>query len=352
MALWVTAIVATALVATGCVPSSSPNSPPVLRTSANLLVDGRGHRVVLRGVTLYAVPFEDAGAGHPDPNLQRVTSTVYADRTAIFHSIAATGANVVRIPVSGYSWTHDTYGLGGSAGYLRRLVAIVDAARHAGLYVIIGWWDATAWGTTFPANEPGQAAMMAAVAHAFRHDGRVMFEPFNEPNGIGWSSWQGVVTRTLDLWRRQIGYRGVLILDTIAFSWDFDPAQATVVLDEDRRIAGTPDVVFANHRYANTDTCFCGRAAQAWTDDVERFVGTFPILGDEYGNFNAPFPPQPAWTSQFLAYVGTRSIPAGLNGALAFVWYWVDPNTMTAADAHTLTAYGRQVAADILQSPA
>jgi hypothetical protein len=179
-----------------------------------------------------------------------------------------------------------------------------------------------------------------------------MFEPFNEPNGIDWTAWQKVVAPTLALWRRQFGYHGVLILDTIAYSWDFDPTQASVVLDEDRRLGGLADVVFANHRYANTDTCFCGLTAQTWENEVERFVGTFPILGDEYGNFNAPYPPQPVWTSQFLARVASTSIPDGLNGALAFVWYWVDPNTITAADGRTLTSYGHQVASDILRATA
>ena len=339
-----------AVISAACSRTSDPhNTLAALHVSRNVLVDSRNHRVVLRGVTVYAMPFEDLGDGRPDPNLLRTTRLASAGRTTLFASIAAAGANVVRIPVSSYSYNHDSYGLGGQAAYVRRLTEIVAAARSAGLYVIIGWWDSLDWGSSLPADEPGQAPMMRVVERAFAHTGSVMFEPLNEPNGVTWRQWQPVVTSLLSLWRTDLRYDGVLILDTIDFSWDFDPGQARTVLNEDAAArGGAPDVLFANHRYANAATCFCGATATEWHNDIEANVPSFPILGDEYGNFNAPYPPQPLWTAQFLQ-AANAAIPKGLNGALAFVWYWIDPNSITGPNAVGLTPYGRQVETYLLR---
>jgi hypothetical protein len=330
--------------------TSVPSYNRPLATRGSLLVDPSGHRVVLRGVTVYALPFYDDDGGRADPYLAATTTLIFRQRASVFAAIAAAGANVVRIPVSASSWAHDAYGIGGQQGYLARLQAIVEAAQQAGLRVIVAWWDASSVGSHLEADEPQSFPMMRSVEHAFRNDGGVAFEPLNEPHDVSWAAWQRVVDSDLQFWRHDLGYRGLLIVDTIDFSWSFDPAVATEVLATDGRLRGTgPDLVFANHRYANANPCFCGTEAAAWEAEVGRYVGTFPILGDEYGNFNAPYAPQPAWTAQFLAVVGSQAINRGMAGALAFVWNWVDPNSMTGHDAITLNSYGQEVERELLK---
>ncbi len=90
--------------------------------------------------------------------------------------------------------------------------------------------------------------------------------------------------------------------------------------------------MFANHRYANASTCFCGAEQSSWQSEIGANVATFPILGTEYGWFNHQGAPHPTWNNQLFAYLAQPAVPAGLNGAIAFVWHWVDDNSMTTPD--------------------
>jgi len=332
------ALVSAALVV-ACV--SGPHRA-LLRVRGSELVDASNHRVVSRGATLYAVPFYDDG-GRPDPDLARVTSLVYTRRVEVLRAMADAGVNTVRVPVSLALWNADAYGIGGRAGYGARIQTLVGAARHQGLVVIVAWFDAGTWGSQLEARHADTFEMMRAVRALLGDDPGVIYEPFNEPNNVDWPTWERVVSDELRFWRRELGYRGVLVIDTIGYSWEFDPGPAMTALASDAELLGTPQVLFANHRYANDNSCFCGDEATTWDAQVARNVGRFPILGDEYGNYNAPYPPSPGWTAGFLRHLGADVVPAGLNGALAFVWNWVDPNSITQPDAVTLTPYGQEV---------
>ena len=214
-------------------------------------------------------------------------------------------------------------------GYVARLAAIAQSAQAAGLQVIFGWWDSLGDGSSWPAQASQVFPMMQRVVAAVGNDHNVMFEPWNEPNGVSWSQWLAVMTTTLTQFRSAFGYHGVLFIDTINWSWDFDPGQASALQAVDAALnGGTPELVFANHRYANANPCFCGSEATSWQSDVGRYVSAFPIAGTEYGYWNGDQNPvQPTWNAQLLTAIAAL-VPAGFNGYCDFVWDWVDPNTM------------------------
>jgi hypothetical protein len=307
-----------------------------------------GRRVVLRGFVVYAVPFYYDTGGLEDPALKAVASYAWTYRAGLFAAIRRTGADAVRIPISLGVYEHDRYLPGGSRGYLRRLSGIVDAARAAGLYVILVWWDSPDRGTQLRDSSSALFLMMSAVHRLFVHDPGVIYEPYNEPHGISWGEWLAMMVRTLHYWRHSLAYHGILIFDTIGYSWDLSPLYMQALLDAGRLLQNPPNLLFANHRYPNGATCFCGANRQTWTRSVEPYLHTFPVVGTEYGLYDGVGTPSVSWGRGFLRFIARRSIPNGLNGAIAFLWEWVDPNSMTNPTTHRLTRWGRVVVSELL----
>ena len=326
----------------------SPGRP--LQVRGNLIERG-GVRFLARGAVDYVLPFYSGAGGGADLTLKSATEANYADRAAAFRTMRSDGVNLVRIPLGLPGWTSDIYGLGGQKAYLRRLVSVVRAAESAGLVVDLCWFDSLGWGSDLPDRYRRAWPMERAVIEAVGRDPDVVYEPFNEPNGLSWGQWSQVIQGTLTEWRRVFGYRGVLILDTIDYSWTFSASAASQVQKFDARLLGSaPQVVFANHRYPNGASCFCGRQVSNFQQTIGQWVGRYPLIGGEYGVYVAGFVPNPDWMAQFLPTI-RRLDSNGLNGAILFVWRWVDANSLTKAEGSTLSAYGRIVRSELWSAP-
>jgi hypothetical protein len=326
--------------------------PPRLHVSGTLLETPDGRRVVLRGVNVYALPFYLGSNGGAAPGLGSVTRRAYLDRFSLFRAIRATGANAVRIPLSSTVYFSGTgvYGIRARAGYLGELRAFVDAASDAGLYVVLSWWDALGQGAMLLNTYESELPMMAVVAKLFSGMPNVIYEPYNEPNDISWTSWLPMIETTIKYWRTTIGYSGVLIIDTIDYSWIFSPTYATAVMNYDASILGRANLVFANHWYPNGDSCFCTDEQAQWMAIVGGYVRSFPILGTEYGISDGTGPTELSFGVEMLSYIANHSIPEGLNGAFVFAWNWIDPNAMTAGPRETLTPWGAAAARVLLSA--
>jgi hypothetical protein len=310
--------------------SKTAAAPSVaLHVNGSLLVDSSDKRVILKGVTDYLLPFYTTASGTADPTLASAVAGNYAGRDAAFAAMKADGYNTVRVPLGVGTFINDVYGVGGSGGYLARIKAITASAQAHDLRVIFCWWNVLD-GPAALANVPTALAVMHTVATALRGNSDVLFEPVNEPFNLTWAQWQPVMQTIVTFWRTTIGYTGPLIVDTTNYSWAFDPTQARLIQALDTRLlGGSSEVVFANHRYANSNTCFCGTEKTNWEQSVGRFVTTFPLLGTEYGWYNNAGAPSQTWNAQLFNALAKTSVPQGFNGALAFVWHWIDDNSMT-----------------------
>ena len=330
----VVVVLVSALAGCSSVPSAG------FSVSHNLLLYG-STRFTVSGTVDYVLPFYNDRGGGVDSGLARITQADYQQREVSFAAMRRDGLNLVRIPVGLTDYSRDTYGLGGPKGYLSRLEQTVRAADRAGLKVVISWWDSLGWGSDLLNRYRQLWSMMDAVVKEVGHDPNVMFEPYNEPNGIDWTAWTEVMKATLTEWRQVFHYKGVLILDTINYSWDLARSPLAAVQSADRALqGGAAQVVFANHRYPDGETCPCGVALQGFQDSLERWASSFPIIGTEYGVYSAGYAPNDEWMSALLGKVPAME-RAGLNGAILFVWNWVDPNSLSHGPGGRLTAYGR-----------
>jgi len=109
-----------------------------------------------------------------------------------FQLIAGWKANVVRIALNQDFWFKGAAG----GGYQEKVLQAVEWAKSAGLDVILDlhWSDKG----DLHNPSPGQQQMADAnsitfwqgVANAYKDDGRVLFELYNEPETISWDVWQ------------------------------------------------------------------------------------------------------------------------------------------------------------------
>ena len=325
------------------------SGPAPLTVSGNLL-QANGERVVLTGASAYLLPFyRGDGEGGRDIALQETTERSYRQRIQMLDHMRENHVNTLRVPVSLTGYEQDIYELGGQQAYLERLRGIVAAAADRDIRVVVGWWDSHAQGAEWLQTYRDVLPMMADVRAALEPWPSVVYEPFNEPHDVTWEQWEPVMRDVVSFWRDDLDYDGVLLIDTIDYSWNFDPQAARRLLDHDADLRGdAAAIVFANHRYANDNICFCDDERAEWEEVVGQHVDEFPIIGTEYGRWTGPdFQPQDRWNAEFAEHVSTTAVPAGLNGYLAFVWDWVDENSMTERDGSELNAYGRLITDEV-----
>jgi hypothetical protein len=327
----------------------------------NLLKFGNGQRYVLKGAAIHFVE------QYNDAVMQKTTLANWHNRDAILLKMRAMGMNTIRIPL-----THAVYDAGqirSKAAWLDRLEGIAQAADAHDMNVIFSWWDGDTDGANWPANYTKLFPMLTDVVTRLNKYPNVMYEPWNEPNHVSWDQWQAPMQATIEKLRSSpLNYTGVIFVDTINWSWSFDATQAQILLNTAHPNGGRPNIVFSNHRYANATTCFCSTGPSPdnpanWQSEVGDWAGTYPIAGLEYGHFNAGFTPSFQWDQQFLQYVADTAVPydpvdpsgpkGGFNGALAFIWDWVDPNTMVTPDGErtNLTQWGGIYDTSFLQRP-
>ncbi|NYH77451.1 hypothetical protein FHR84_000765 [Actinopolyspora biskrensis] len=115
-------------------------------------------------------------------------ATVKAKASAVYEEFRETsGANTVRLPIN----THSVPGTEWGDAY----AGAVDAATENGFKVILSYWEDGASSDGRIADTEAFNAMWDAVASRWRFDGRVHFEPMNEPHGYSAAEWADVAAQ-------------------------------------------------------------------------------------------------------------------------------------------------------------
>ena len=143
--------------------------PKMLRVSGNRLVDPEGNEVWLQGV--------NAGGMESVPNGDQVVKSVVV-------AIDQWKANCIRLPVTEAFWNGTgPYQNDGGVSYRACVDKIVRLAANRGAYVAIDLHR-------FRAPKAEHAAFWKDVAAKYKNHPAVLFDLFNEPNGITWEIWR------------------------------------------------------------------------------------------------------------------------------------------------------------------
>ncbi len=299
--------------------------PAALHVEGNKLVTASGEAVRLRGL-MPGEPYELEGEKRFDRGL--------------FEEMAAAGANVVRIPVHPHAWTENP-------DYLwRYLEPAVGWAGESGQYAIIDWHSIgnveTGEAPLLPELYSHTAEMTfefwSQVARYFRDTPHVLFEVFNEPQGISPEDWQVQAIELVRVIREQGAHQPALVGGT-EYGRDLSWVLEAPVEGE--------NVVYASHIYP-------AHAQSAWGYYFGLVAERYPVLITEWGFMEEnPSAEQPylngsaaGYGQSLMSYLDERDI--------GWVACWYDDEAeppMFKPDRKGYTGYGKFVMERLGQRP-
>lgn len=229
-----------------------------------------------------------------------------------YQLMASWGSNAVRIALNQGFWLESSVVY--SPEYKGRIDTQIDWAHAAGMDVILDlhWSDRGDWGVT-----PGQQRMAdnhsvifwADVAQRYAHDGRVIFELYNEPHDVTWQVWRdggdsgdgfmAVGMQTLYDTVRNAGADNLVVLGGLDYGYDLGG------------VPGTPltgyNITYATHPYD-----LPGKGPSDWEGDWGFLTADHPVLITEFGTFDC----STDYLSQLISYAAQRDL-----SWTAWAWY-------------------------------
>ena len=245
-------------------PASISRRPSRLQTKGNRIVNGTAEIVRLKGLMI------------PDP--ARLAGERRYTRT-LFETVAATGANVIRIPVHPQFWARDP-------DYLRHyLDPAVRWAGELGMYVILDWHsignEATGYAPQVPELFCHTDAMTTNfwehVAFHFKDEPQVIFEIFNEPQNISAADWRSCANRLVRVIRAQRA-RQLIIVGGLEYGRKLDWVLREPVAGE--------NITYASH-------IFPSHARSGWDHDFGSVAARYPVVITEWGFIDKKQTPNP-----------------------------------------------------------
>lgn len=274
----------------------------------------------------------------------------YADRTAICQAISALGGNCIRLRVLGYEYNNQQNQ--SQASYIQQVQGWAAACQAANLYCMICNWDSldspTAGGNPdgqWTTNYVQAFPLFLAMTSVLNNNPFVFYEPFNEPNNVnnGDAGWASAMQGTVQYFRQTCNYTGLLVIDPNDYAHEYSDGLfgALEVYDASVR-GGTHNLAFARHDY--TDDYGGNWSYGAWVNNTGGNETSHVMMETEFGNQNGSNQNNgfsQAETSGFATQMYNRS---NIAGGTAFLWNWVDANSMCNLPANLINPWGNDVA--------
>lgn len=263
-------------------PRASASALPLsVRVKGDTLVDGAGQPLRLLGVDRSGTEYACVqGWGIFDGP---------SDATSIA-AIASWHVNAVRVPLNEDCWL----GINGvnpsyaGANYQSAIAAYVTALHQAGMIAILDLhWNAP--GTTLATGQQVMAdadhspAFWTSVASYFKGDPAVVFDLYNEPNGISWScwrdgcltsgGWQAAGMQSLVNAVRSTGATQPVMLGGLDYSSDLSSWLASLPTDP----ANQEVASFHAYNFAGCNTAAC------WNAEIAPVAAGYPVVTGELG---------------------------------------------------------------------
>lgn len=296
-----------------------PNS----QKSVSLAVSVRGNRLVnAQGQTLRLVGVNRSGSQY----MCVLDGSVF-DGPVDARSIAAMKSwhiNTVRVPLNEDCWLGiNNLNLAGSGvAYRYAIEAYVARLNAAGLYVILN----VCWNAPGKTKAVGQREMLDAshgytlwrsLATAFKAHPGVLFDPYNEPHGLGkttkeqWRCWEqgcgeyagmsGLVATV-----RSTGARNVILLGGLGWAADDSEWLKYEPRDPLHQLAAAFHVYY-DHTVCATESC--------WNQTLLPLATRVPLVADEFGEMQCGDPASIAWLNQWMSYAASK-------GFSMLAWAW------------------------------
>ena len=291
-------------------PSASSTSTPhgdMPYVQGAQIIDAAGHPLILRGAQI-ASPLNFISGWQARQDVTQFLSPT------VFNAMRSWHMNALRLPIS--LWIYNT----DPAGYLSILDQTVQEANADGLYVILDNHDDAKSGSPYGLNcavpKAEDVAFWHAIAGHYASNPMVMFDLFNEPQGLTAQNWLhgGGTAACSSKPATIVGFQPMVDAIRSAGARQIVIAPANIpAVDPSVRIQD-PNVMYTIHIYSQIGT---GNAS-AWDLDWGSLLGKYPLYYGEWSvNPNSLVPQQcqpytPAnadsATNAFLQYMQSRNI--------------------------------------------
>ncbi len=235
--------------------------------------------------------------GFARPSLEWSSTGQYLSVTDI-ENMKAFGANAIRLDLNASYWNSSQDE--SVAGSYRQIInAIVSVATKNNMLVILDyhWATSSGAGKMAPAGST-TTSFWSSVAQEYASFGNVLFELFNEPNGIsddqwlsGDSSWEGM-QQMFDL-VRTYAPNNILIIGGLDWGYDLSFLGADLkncgsnkktcfVLESDGSLA--KNVMYGTHPYKTPNGSY---KVDDFVDNISGVKDLYPIVLTEFGDNNS-----------------------------------------------------------------
>ncbi len=230
-----------------------------------------------------------------------------------FRAMAKWKANVVRIALNQDYWLFGN----GAKTYQDTVLQSVEWAKAAGLDVILDlhWSDKGVAGGGGAAQQKmadaNSITFWKQVAEAYKDDGRVLFELYNEPHDISWDVWleggsagdfEAVGMQELYDTVRATGAKNLVIIGGLDWAYDLSGVAT-------HRVQGT-NLMYATHPYGKNNWKPISSFDAKWG----YLAATDPVIVTEFGDNEADC------STEYSSYVIEYSDRAGAHWT-AWAWY-------------------------------
>jgi endoglucanase len=339
-------------------PVTDTGSPEVAVTSNGYTVkgptiyDSQGNPHLFHGVDRPSLEFTPEG--------QAVNGTMGIPIQDFVTMATTWKANVVRVSLNQDYWLPG--GALYASGYKATVQTAVTNAEAAGLDVILDLhWSDCGNAVTATASAPapstcpkgvtdcpfisGQQVMgdknsvtfWQQVAAAYMSDPHVLFELYNEPNGVPVTEWLSggssvancptVGMQALYNAVRGTGAQNLVIIGGLNFAFDLSGVVPGLT-----NVTGT-NIIYATHPYNEG-----GKGPTAWPAAFGNLTATYPVMITEFGDTTAC---SSTYNSEVIAYAnktGSNGVPANEISWSAYGW-WAESCTFPSLLAEgSLTA--------------
>jgi aryl-phospho-beta-D-glucosidase BglC (GH1 family) len=278
--------------ATGPVSEGARLAPGGYYVVGNTIYDIENQPHVFRGMNRPSLEWGSAGEGM-SPN--------------DFQAMAEWGANVVRIPLNQQFWLENRN------SYRDHVEASVDWSIAAGLDVILDlhWSHAGLEDATDQHVMADQLSVefWRQVAEAYKNDGRVLFELYNEPHDITWSQWLSGGT-VLDL------HHSGNTFEAAGMQAMYDAVRATGAhnlviatgLDWGYLLRDSPELDGYNVAYASHLYDFGHKQPQFWQTDWAGLGATRALFVTEFGSTHGGDPCDASYDQSLVEFAANNAI--------------------------------------------
>jgi hypothetical protein len=247
-----------------CTTNASGSAPGGYYTMGNKILDCKGGaQKVFKGIARPSLEWDRAGWDVTYDDLARIKGW---------------NANIVRLSLNQVFWLDSAKG----GLYQRTVNRAVKWALSLGMDVILDLhW--TGSGTDYgQKNMPTRDGLTfwQQVANAYKNDGRVIFEMYNEPFGVSatvWKSGDGTWAGMQEMYTtiRGTGANNLVLAGGLDYAYHLDqvlPAQA---------LNPAVNVAYVTHPYQ-----FKAADSTAWDSAFGTLSATYPIIATEFGQAN------------------------------------------------------------------